>query len=134
MQGFLSISERLHSGLILLAELAASPHESLSLRTIADRMQVSEGYLEEIAALLRKQNLIMGKRGASGGYVLAVEPGQLSLQAIIEALEGPIALVPCQGSTCVVSPRCKTKHLWGTVQQRLLGTLSDLTLRDVLNA
>ncbi len=133
MQGFLSVSERLHSGLILLAELAAAPTEAQSLRLIAERMHVSEGYLEEIAASLRKQGIITGKRGATGGYVLAVPPESLSLQAVIEAIEGPIALVPCQGSSCVVASHCRTKHLWGTVQRRLLSTLADLTLRDVLN-
>ncbi len=135
MSGVFTISERLHAGLILLSELAASPDRLHSLREIAERMQISEGYLEEVAALLRRATLIEGKRGSAGGYRLARPIDGITLLDVVNAIEGPVALVPCQGmhaQACRVSERCRTKRLWSSVQGHLLESLRQKSLRDVL--
>lgn len=135
MSGLFTISERLHAGLILLSELAASPDRLHSLREIAERMRISEGYLEEVAALLRRAALIEGKRGSAGGYRLARPIDGITLLDVVNAIEGPVALVPCQGmhaQACHVSERCRTKRLWSSVQGHLLESLRQKSLRDVL--
>lgn len=135
MSGLFTISERLHAGLILLSELAASPDRLHSLREIADGMEISEGYLEEVAALLRRSGLVEGKRGSAGGYRLARPIDGITLLDVVTAIEGPVALVPCQNAhenTCQVSERCRTKRLWSSVQSHLLDSLRQKTLRDVL--
>jgi Rrf2 family cysteine metabolism transcriptional repressor len=135
MQKFLHVSERMHIGLIVLAELA-TPSEARSLREIAQKMHVSEGYLEEVAGLLRKAGYIQGKRGAGGGYALASDPAKLTLYEILVALDGPIAVVPCQSPdhACAVSPICKTRDVWSVVQARLLDVLRSTTLASLLSS
>ena len=135
MQKFLHVSERMHIGLIVLAELASAA-EARSLRDIAQKMQVSEGYLEEVAGLLRKAGYIQGKRGAGGGYALATSPEQITLYEVLLALDGPIAIVPCQGleHACAVSHVCKTRHVWNAVQARLLDVLRTTTLASLLSS
>ncbi len=135
MQKFLHVSERMHIGLIVLAELA-NASEARSLRDIAQKMQVSEGYLEEVAGLLRKAGYIQGKRGAGGGYALVTPPEHITLYEVLVALDGPIAIVPCQGPdhACAVSPICKTRNVWSVVQARLLDVLRTTTLASLLSS
>lgn len=135
MQKFLAVSERMHAGLILLAELASSD-QARSLRDIGEVMHLSEGYLEEIAALLRKAGFIQGKRGAGGGYALAIDPAKVTLHQILVALDGPIALVPCQhtGDLCSVAHLCKTRNVWSSVQQKMISFLQETTLASVLTS
>jgi len=52
-------------------------------------------YMEQIIPLLKASGLIRSARGARGGYVLAKEPGEISLYDIVQALEGSWSLVDC---------------------------------------
>ncbi|MBD3251722.1 Rrf2 family transcriptional regulator [Candidatus Uhrbacteria bacterium] len=132
MNGFFRIPERLHLGLILMTELAQSM-EPLSLREIGSRMQVSEGYLEAIAARLKKADLVQGLKGPNGGYRLRMPPGQIRLDAIITAIEGPVALVDCHGEgVCPVQGRCHSKKVWDVLQSDIQASLKQRTLADVI--
>ena len=39
--------------------------------------------------------LLVGQRGAGGGYALARPVGEISLADIVEAVEGPIVMTMC---------------------------------------
>ena len=135
MSRLFSVSERVHAGSILLAELAADPERRQSLQEIGQRMQLSQGYLEEIAASLRRHGLVEAKRGGAGGYRLARPAETVSLHEVVTAIEGPIALVACQAhgeAACPVSARCRTRSVWGNVQNRLLETLREISLQELV--
>ncbi len=63
---------------------------TVSLHAVAVREQLPEAYLEQLVASLRKAGLVLGKRGAGGGYTLARDPEAITAGAIVRALEGPI--------------------------------------------
>ena len=48
-----------------------SEKESVSISCIAQRENISESYLEQLAGKLKKAGLIKSTRGAQGGYRLA---------------------------------------------------------------
>lgn len=64
----------------------------LSLKEIADRQGLSEHYLEQIAAPLRRAGLVTSVRGAQGGYTLGRPPETITVGEILRALEGPLEL------------------------------------------
>jgi len=69
--------------------------EPVSLKSIAERQGISENYLEQLMANLRKAGLVRSIRGAYGGYLLSREPSKITVGDVLRALEGPIGLVDC---------------------------------------
>jgi Rrf2 family protein len=136
MQGFFRIPARLHLGLILMTELATSYQKddgrALSLREVAERMHISEGFLEEIASALKASDLIEGKSGPKGGYVLTRAPAKITAADIITAIEGPIHLVDCHGEgTCPVESLCQSKNLWDFLREAVETSLKEKSLADL---
>jgi Rrf2 family protein len=136
MSGFFRVTARDHSGLILMTALAErySSEVYLSLQDVAADMQLSQGYLEEVAASLKKAGLIAGKQGPSGGYRLAKAPADITLEDIVTALEGPVALVDCQSSPipCPVEGKCSSKRVWHVLQGHIQHALRGMTLDSLI--
>lgn len=104
------------------------------LRVIAERQDLSEHYLEQLIAVLRKEGLVKSVRGAYGGYLLAREPGDITIGEIIRALEGPIAPVDCvidDDVDCDNTEECVTKVVWERLKEKIDEVLDDITLADL---
>jgi Rrf2 family cysteine metabolism transcriptional repressor len=77
-----------------MMELAAKFGEGpTSLKSIAEKHQLSEHYLEQLVAPLRNAGLVKSIRGAYGGYILSKSPEQITSGDVIRVLEGPISPV-----------------------------------------
>jgi Rrf2 family transcriptional regulator, cysteine metabolism repressor len=133
--GELKLSTKGKYGVKALFELAlregAGP---MSLKTIADRQGLSEHYLEQLAAPLRKAGLITSVRGAQGGYVLARAANQITVGDIIRVLEGPIGFTDCSvegdhGPECAGS--CVVHGVWEKVTQQIVNVIDSITLFDL---
>ncbi len=76
--------------LLALLELAAyhQKQEPLQIRQIAEKQEISDRYLEQLLATLRRGGLVKSQRGAKGGYLLAREPWQITLLDVVDCLEG----------------------------------------------
>ena len=61
-----------------------------SVRDIAERTGLPQPYLEQILLALKGAGLVRSKRGVGGGYVLARDPGEITLAQIVSAVDGPI--------------------------------------------
>ena len=135
MTGPFRISERTHSGLILMTKLAEAhaSGERVTVKEVAASMLLSEGYLEEVAASLKSAGLIQGHTGPKGGYDLTRDPETITAEDIVTAIEGPVVLVECQtGTACPVEQACSSKTLWGTLQKSILESLRATRLADVI--
>jgi len=123
-------------GVKALFELAM--HEGagpMSLKAIADRQGLSEHYLEQLAAPLRKAGLIASVRGAQGGYVLARPTDKMTVGDIIRVLEGPIGFTDCategeKGPECAAT--CVVRSVWDRVTQQIVTVLDGITLADLV--
>ena len=60
-----------------------------SVRDIADRTSLPQPYLEQILLALKGAGIVRSKRGVGGGYVLARPPEEITLAAIVSAVDGP---------------------------------------------
>ena len=65
-----------------------------SIKEIAASQGISEKFISRIAVPLRRAGLVATERGARGGLRLAKRPENVTLLAIVEAMDGPLALVP----------------------------------------
>lgn len=124
-------------GVKALFELAM--HEGagpMSLRSIADRQGLSEHYLEQLAAPLRKAGLITSIRGAQGGYVLGRPADQITVGDVIRVLEGPIGFSDCAvenepGPDCAA--HCVVHGVWEKVTRQIVQVIDGITLQDLVD-
>lgn len=136
MQGFFRIPARLHLGFILMTELASAYEESkpVSLKQVAEHMNASDGYLEEIAASLKAAKLIKGVTGPKGGYRLNRHPDLITAEDIVKAIEGDINLVKCHDEgTCPLESQCHSKCMWDFLQETVADALKRKRLSGLVN-
>lgn len=62
----------------------------IQVRVIGERQRIPARYLEQIFQDLRRAELVLGKRGPGGGYVLTRGPSEITLRDIVEAVEGSL--------------------------------------------
>jgi Rrf2 family iron-sulfur cluster assembly transcriptional regulator len=120
-----------------LLSLALHTAESgpTTVRDIADRTGLPQPYLEQILLALKGAGLVRSKRGVGGGYVLARDPSEISLAAIIRAVDGPIVLgdfaEPHTGGACDHEGQCVLLNLWHVVGDEMRKLLEGYSLADV---
>ena len=119
----MKLSTKGRYGLRAMIDLARySEKEPVSIGSVAARQEISERYLEQLVALLKKAGLVKSIRGASGGYVLAKKPSEISVGDILRALEGSLEPVKCAafdtttGEGCMASDGCVTKYVWQKIK------------------
>lgn len=97
--GALHLTQKVDYGILLLTSLGKETRKHKSIKKIAEEKNLSFSFLQKIARMLNIANIIKSERGKYGGYKLTKDPKDIPLKQIIEALEGPIAIVPCLKST-----------------------------------
>ena len=136
-------SSKAEYGVRLMVELGRqSPEHPTSLKAVAEAEGLPLAYLEQVVARLRKAGLVMSARGAHGGYWLARAPEEISMDEVVQALEGSIAPMECfvnehtERVLCSHEPDagrgCATKLLWTRVQGGIIRSLQQTTLADLV--
>jgi Rrf2 family iron-sulfur cluster assembly transcriptional regulator len=106
----------------------------VTLDMISQRQNISLSYLEQLFAKLRKASLVKSIRGPGGGYLLNVDPIDVTLTEIIEAVDENIDLRRCHGSkNCLRGKQCLSHHLWCEVSDQIRGFLSSRNLQQVID-
>lgn len=130
------ISTKGRYGLRAMFELAKAYGEgSLSIKQIAGAQGLPEPYLEQIFPALKKAGLVEARRGAGGGYGLALPPEQISVGSVLVALEGELTPAECAGNdACCENAGCCTTHvIWQRIYDGINGVIHGITLQDMLD-
>jgi len=67
----------------------------VTLSDISERQEISLSYLEQLFSRLRRQGLVNSVRGPGGGYNLAKPQADISVSAIISAVDEDIDATQC---------------------------------------
>lgn len=130
----MQISTKMRYGSRALAELARThPDETVSVRELAERQDISEKYLEHIMSALKSAGIVRSVRGKYGGYELARPPESITLAEVYRVLEGTPAPVECveQPETCSLSETCSTRDTWVEIRDAVEGVLQNTTVEDL---
>lgn len=124
-------------GLKAMFELALHYGEGpIPLKNIAEVQEISEHYLEQLIAVLKKNGLVNSVRGAQGGYMLVESPRKITVGAVIRALEGDLAPVDCindSGSNqCSKESNCVTRMVWTKINESINSVIDSITLEDMI--
>ena len=110
--------------------------EPVPINSIAARQGISERYLEQLMALLKKAGLVRSIRGAGGGYVLAREAGDISVGDVLRALEGKLEPAECaafhEEDGCAASDGCVTKYVWKKINESINNTVDEIKIDTLI--
>lgn len=103
------------------------------LSLIAQRQNISLSFLEQIFSSLKKAKIVKSIRGSGGGYLLAKKPQDINIADVIFAIDEPIKMTRCTGSSgCVAKKtRCKTHDLWQGLEQNIYNYLSSISISNI---
>lgn len=133
----MKLSTKGRYGLRAMIDLARySEEEPVSISNIAARQGISERYLEQLVALMKKAGLVKSIRGASGGYVLARSAGEISVGDVLRSLEGSLEPVKCAAfysdNGCMSAGGCVTKYVWQKINDSINETVDHMMLDELV--
>lgn len=105
---------------------------------IARRQEISANYVAQIFRGLAAAGLLIGIKGPGGGYKLAKPCDEIRASDILQAIEGPIALVHCvmnedDETPCARTVHCATHRMWSRLSGVMKEYLDSVTLQDLMD-
>jgi len=103
------------------------------LADISERQRISLSYLEQLFSKLRKAKLVDSIRGPGGGYQLAKAAIEISIGAVINAVNDSVVATQCKGDKpCSPEGRCLTHSLWDDFSVKMQDFLDSVTLGELM--
>jgi len=129
------ISARVDYAVRAIVELAAANKRGpVKCEQLAVNQGISVTYLENILNQLRGSGLVQSRRGADGGYWLAVPPERITIGAIVRAIDGSLSSVRGEQADMVEYPGAAQpmRDVWLAVRDCLGSMLDHVTVADVV--
>jgi FeS assembly SUF system regulator len=124
---------------VILGHMALDPDRLYSAKTLAEQLSnngasLGGATISKVLKILSGHHIVLSTRGAEGGYKLAKSPDKLTITAIIEAIEGPLAITECALSQhhCGQAKGCGVQAHWQTINQVIAQALNQMTLADLI--
>ncbi|MBR6329717.1 MAG: Rrf2 family transcriptional regulator [Lachnospiraceae bacterium] len=121
---------------VMLDLAANNSGEYIKVRTISERQDISEKYLEQIISMLSKAGYVKSVRGAQGGYKLAEDPSHYTVGMILRLTEGSLAPAPClengEEPDCERSNECDVLWVWKKLNDAINEVVDGVTIADLL--
>lgn len=128
----MKISTKGRYGLIAIMDMALfSKSDIVTLKSISERQNISERYLEQIFSALKKGGIVKAKKGPQGGYYLEEEAYTFTIYDILKVLEGDLDIINTQENTNEMeSFLCD--NLWKNVNLLIYKYFSSTKLEDLV--
>ena len=129
----MKMSSKARYSLYIAVELAKHYHgtDVVSVGTLAEATGVTEKYLEQIIALMKKDGIVTSLRGANGGYKLAQNPNEITVGRILRAVEDNLEIVDCLHHECSNRKACVSRNLWARLYDNINNYLDTITLQQL---
>lgn len=134
----MKISTKGRYALEAVVDLAYHSRDELeSLKNIADRLDKSKNYLEQLFVILRQNGIVESIRGAQGGYKLAKPAKEITAGDVIRAVEGNLVPVACLVSSldtmsCSRYKSCVSRLLWKGMSDEIDKVVDSVTIEDLV--
>ena len=118
---------------VLLAVLAAQPERVQTAASLAEQTHIGAPTVSKLLKQLQRAGLVISTRGLHGGYQLARPATQISAAAILDALEGPLALTDCSVAHghCDIEDSCRVGRVWQRLHLTIRRSLGDVSLAQL---
>ena len=130
----LELSQKSKYALTLLAFLAGQDSGIfLPLNSISATTNLPYRFLSAIAVDLKNAGILGSKEGKGGGYYLKKTLDKISLNQMIEAVDGKVGLVDCQlGEFCGNQMYCRSKDKWDQIKDEVAGVLGKFKVSEII--
>ena len=133
----LKVSRIADYGMVVLFYLVknARKESPLSARELADLTKLPLPTVSKVLKLLAKREIIVAKRGKTGGYELLINPKDVSLLRLLEIFDGPQSITSCAHNPsmpCQIPASCPNSNFWGQINNVIVRLLSGISLLDLL--
>ncbi len=100
---------------------------------VAREMDVPVGFLARIFQSLSRAGIVISHRGKKGGYSMARKPSEVTLRAVVEAVEGDIKLNICLDgyNVCDRMSYCPVRKELANVQNDLVTSLDKTNFAEL---
>ena len=129
----LRISRLTDYATVLLATLASEPARVQTAASLAEQTRIAAPTVSKLLKQLHRAGLVSSLRGLHGGYQLARPAAQISAAAILDALEGPVALTDCSAGhgQCEIEESCRVGRVWQRLNLAIRRALYEVSLAQL---
>ena len=123
-------------GVRALVDLAQYEGEGpVQAAQIAARQAIPEPYLDQPMVILSRSGFVRSRRGPQGGHMLARLPDDITLDMVMNTLEGTAAALDCLDAPeeCTLSDTCAQRGVWHSVEEAVQSVLSSTTISDLVH-
>jgi FeS assembly SUF system regulator len=104
-----------------------------SATEVAAGVGMGASTVSKILKMLAREHLVASMMGAKGGYRLARQPKDISVAEIINAMDGPISITECSGtSACTRESSCSTRGNWQGINRIIQVSLEKVSLAEMI--
>jgi len=112
----------------------------IQISDIAERQNIPVKFLQQILVALKMTGFVQSRKGPGGGYLLAMAPVEITLGAVVRAMDGPIAPISCVSVTkfsecgCPNPEICSLRSAFKEVRNAMADVLDRTTFADLSRA
>ena len=119
-----------------LVDLAAQTREGpVRAVEVADRQGIPLNYLEQLLGVLKRAGVVASVRGPKGGFALARDPSDVTVEEVLVCMEGEVVPQECVGRECPEGAEkasvCAVRQVWAKVAAAISTALGGLTLKEL---
>ena len=110
--------------------------EASSAREISDGLSLPYELTAKTLQRLKEAGFIGSSMGTKGGYVLINSLSEISFAQVIDALEGPIAIVECaqhDNNECIRNSTCELKDGMKILNEKIRNVLEGTKLMELVS-
>jgi len=107
------------------------------IQDIAERQNIPVKFLQQILVALKVGGFLQSRKGPGGGYALAKSPDEITLGAVIRAMDGQIAPISCVSVTnfhecgCPNPETCVLRMKFREVRDAMSEVLDNTTFAEL---
>jgi len=104
-----------------------------SATEVSAELGIAAPTVSKILKMLVREDLVESVMGAKGGYRLSRDPAEINIAEIINAMDGPISITECSGTTiCERESTCSTRSNWQGINHIIQNALEKVNLAEMI--
>ncbi len=131
------VSRKVDYAMRALAYLAEQDEARVRISDLGREVAVPKPFLAKVMRDLVSFGLVASQPGPGGGYSLARASNTITFRDLVEAVEGPMHIVPCQvegEDGCLLMEHCTQIPIWDRIRVEMLSVLGKYSLDQVSTA
>ena len=112
--------------------------QPIPIRQLAERNDMSKGFLEHIMLELKSQGWVSSVAGLRGGYGLAKTPAKITMGEVVRHFDGILAPIDCVSVTgykrCSQEAVCRFRRVFFDARNYVANLMDRSTLAEVAKA